>query len=298
MKILLVDDSPTALAIARARLAKERLEIITADGGRACLELAHGQRPDLILLDLDMPDLSGFETCRALKGDPELCMIPVIFLTGSGDTGDKVRGLDMGAVDYVTKPFDAFELRARVRAALRNKRLQDLLIKHAQIDPLTELWNRRALMERLQQEWARIHRHGGCVSCVMADVDRFKNVNDQYGHNVGDEVLRHVARVLTSQCREADLAARYGGEEFIILVPEEDAEGAGFLAERCRREIEKMTVESGDHLITVTASFGVADSFECKDGQEMIDHADAALYRAKQNGRNQVQMPQPQKATS
>ena len=124
-------------------------------------------------------------------------------------------------MDYVTKPFDAFELRARVRAALRTKHLQDLLFEHAHIDPLTGLPNRRALMERLQSEWARIERHGGRLSFIMADIDHFKRVNDRYGHHVGDRLLQEVAGAIAGQCRETDLPARYGGEEFAILVPDE-----------------------------------------------------------------------------
>ena len=156
----------------------------------------------------------------ALKADPELCMIPVLFLSGSGTSADKVRGLDLGAVDYITKPFDEFELKARVRAAIRTKYLQDLLIEHAHIDPLTGLPNRRALMDRLQMEWARMQRHGGELSFIMADIDYFKRVNDTYGHSIGDKLLQEVARTIARQCRESDLPARYGGEEFAIVVPE------------------------------------------------------------------------------
>lgn len=178
MKLLIVDDDRDALDVAKIRLAKENVAIVCADGGAAGLKAARSEQPDLILLDLDMPDMSGFDVCRALKADAELCMIPVLFLSGSTTAEDKIHGLDLGAVDYVTKPFDAFELRARVRAALRTKHLQDMLFEHAHIDPLTGLPNRRALVERLQREWARIERHGGRLSFIMADIDHFKRVND------------------------------------------------------------------------------------------------------------------------
>ena len=223
MKILIVDDNPEALAVAKVRLSKESVDILCAESGTAGLEAARREKPDLILLDVDMPDMSGFEVCRALKGEAELCMIPVLFLTASSTPEDKVRGLDLGAVDYVTKPFDAFELRARVRAALRTKHLQDLLIEHAHIDPLTGLPNRRALMECLQREWARIERHGGRLSFVMADIDHFKLVNDAYGHHIGDRLLQEVAQAIAEQCRQGDLPARYGGEEFAMVVPDEAA---------------------------------------------------------------------------
>ncbi|NLF08974.1 MAG: diguanylate cyclase [Pirellulaceae bacterium] len=289
MKVLLIDDSPDALAVAKARLSKEQLSIITAGGGVAGLETARREIPDLILLDVDMPDMSGFDVCRELKADPELCMIPVLFLSGVTTPEDKVRGLDLGAVDYVAKPFDAFELRARVRAALRTKHLQDLLIEHAHIDPLTGLPNRRALMERLQCEWARIKRHGGEMSFIMADLDHFKSVNDLYGHHVGDKLLQEAARVIAEQCRDNDLPSRYGGEEFSIIVPDEPAQTALYLAERCRRKIEECCVVIRDEKIRVTASFGISDSQGVSSIEEMLRRADEALYWSKKAGRNQVQ---------
>ncbi|MDY7010166.1 MAG: diguanylate cyclase [Planctomycetota bacterium] len=288
MKVLLIDDSPDALNIAKARLIKDGLDVICANSGREGLEAARRETPDLILLDVDMPDMSGFDVCRKLKSDAELCMIPVIFLTGSTDSTDKVEGLDLGAVDYVTKPFDAFELNARVRAALRSKHLQDLLIERARIDPLTELWNRRALMDRLEQEQVRIQLRGGSIACIIADLDHFKYVNDNYGHRVGDKILRLVAKGLTDQCRQSDLVARYGGEEFVILVPDEGTEGAATLAERCRRQIENIRLRVGEQEISVTASFGVADMTNLSSSETFIESADAALYRAKHAGRNRV----------
>jgi len=288
MKILIVDDSPEALVLAKARLAKESLDVLTADCGAAGLDMARSERPDLILLDVNMPDMSGFDVCRTMKADTDLCMIPVIFLTGSGDAQHKVKGLNIGAVDYVTKPFDAFELQARVNAALRTKHMQDLLIEHAHIDPLTGMPNRRALMERLGQEWARVQRHGGSLSFIMADLDHFKRVNDTYGHNIGDKVLRNVAEAIVSQCRVADLPARYGGEEFAVTVPAETAERATILADRCRQAIAETRVAVKDEEVRVTASFGVADAVNVPSADALIAMADDALYQAKQAGRNRV----------
>jgi two-component system, cell cycle response regulator len=288
MKILIIDDDPDALEVARSRLAKECVETVCAEGGIAGLEAARREKPDLILLDLEMPDISGFEACRALKSDVELCMIPVLFLSGSSTPEDKVRGLDLGAVDYITKPFDAFELRARVRAALRTKHLQDLLIEHAHIDPLTGLPNRRALTARLQREWARIERHGGQLAFIMADIDDFKRVNDTYGHHVGDKMLQEVARAIAQQCRETDLPARYGGEEFAIIVPGETGANAIHLAERCREEIERLGVKVKNDLVAVTASFGAVDAAGVGSAEALIKQADEALYRAKRAGRNRV----------
>ena len=202
MKVLIIDDNKATLALAKARLRDENLEVICATDGTEGLEKAKADSPDLILLDLRLPDMSGFEVCRRFQGDPNLCAIPIIFLTAADSTEDKVKGLDMGAVDYVAKPFDPVELSARVRAALRIKRLQDLLNLRAKLDPLTELWNRSAMEERLRQEWARINRHVNVMSLIMMDLDHFKKINDKYGHPVGDRVLCMVTRVLNAQCRE------------------------------------------------------------------------------------------------
>jgi diguanylate cyclase (GGDEF)-like protein len=293
MRILIIDDSPDALAVARLRLAKENVEIVCADGGATGLEAARREKPDLILLDVDMPEMSGFEVCRILKSDSELCMVPVLFLSGSVTPEDKVKGLDLGAVDYVAKPFDAFELRARVRAALRTKHLQDLLMEHAHIDPLTGLPNRRALAERLQEEWARIERHGGQMSFVMADIDHFKTVNDRYGHHVGDRVLQEAAGAIAGQCRKTDFPARYGGEEFAIVVPHTNAAGAAALAERCRREICKTCLVIKNETVRVTASFGVADADAESSLRELIRQADEAMYQAKNAGRDQIRVSTP-----
>jgi two-component system, cell cycle response regulator len=294
MKILIIDDDPDALEVAKIRLAKEGLEILCADGGATGLKIARRDRPDLILLDLDMPDMSGFDVCRNLKADMELCMIPVLFLSGASSPDDKIQGLDLGAVDYITKPFDAFELRARVRAALRTKHLQDMLFEHAHIDPLTGLPNRRALVERLQQEWARIERHGGRLSFIMADLDHFKKINDRYGHEVGDHVLQQVAGAISSQCRETDLPARFGGEEFGIVVPDGNGDTAVHLAERCRREIAKACVAVHDEMVTVTASFGVADVRGASSIEFLLRPADHALYHAKETGRDRVELAKPE----
>jgi len=297
MKVLIIDDSPDARAIAEARLKKEGLEIFGAPDGDAGLKSAAVHKPDLILLDVDMPGMSGFDVCCAVKADPELCMIPVIFLTGSCSDKDKVKGLDLGAVDYITKPFDEFELRARVRAALRTKRLQDLLVEHAQRDPLTELRNHRALMDRLRREWSRICRTGGSLAFIMADLDKFKSINDRHGHPVGDRVLRAVAAAIAHQCRESDTPARYGGEEFAILCPDVTAKGALVLAERCRRAIEDIRIELARVDIRTTASLGVADSRTARSPEGVVTQADDALYQAKQLGRNRVvahgDLPEP-----
>jgi two-component system, cell cycle response regulator len=289
VKVLIVDDDPDALEIVKLRLAKEPLEILCAEGGVLGLEMARRENPDLILLDVDMPGMSGFEVCRELKADRNLCMIPVLFLTCSNEVRDKIQGLDFGAIDYIAKPFDAFELRARVRAAIRTKHIQDVLIEHAQIDALTGLPNRRMLTDRLQTEWARIERHEGRLSFIMADVDHFKSLNDRYGHEIGDRILRQIAGVFAQQCRKSDLPSRCGGEEFAIVVPDEKASNAALLADRIRLKIAETVINVNDETVTATASFGVADSTSADSPESLMKLADQALYQAKNEGRNRVE---------
>jgi diguanylate cyclase (GGDEF)-like protein len=288
VKVLVVDDSPVTLALAQARLRDENLDVLCANGGVEGLAKARKERPDLILLDLKMPDLSGYDVCEQLKSDPNLDSIPVIFLTAADSIEDKVKGLDMGAVDYVAKPFDPVELCARVRAALRVKRLQDLLSLRAQLDPLTELWNRQAMESRLHQEWARTSRHEEVLAFLMMDIDHFKLINDHFGHPAGDRVLCAVTRALTLQCRESDIPCRYGGEEFAIILPNTNCREAATLAERCREEIEHMSLPAQDRVIHVTASFGITDSRNVRVRENLVRCADKALYRAKNEGRNRV----------
>ena len=288
MKILVIDDSEDTLTVVKTRLAHEGHDILCAGGGREGLETAGREGPDLVLLDVDMPDMTGFEVCRRLKSDAATCSIPVIFLSGSGGTDDKVEGLDLGAVDFVTKPFDAFELRARVRAALRTNQLQDLLRQHALIDPLTELPNRRALDKRLRQEWARLLRHGGHLALIMADLDRFKKINDTFGHPAGDEALRQVAHLLAGGCRESDMPVRYGGEEFVVVAPETTAQAAADFADRLRMSICSQPLQVHGKALSITASFGVAGNEGLKVPEELVQAADEALYRAKSAGRNCV----------
>ncbi len=286
MKVLIVDDSTELLSIAKARLVKDDLEVVCAEDGQTGLEAAASEEPDLILLDVDMPDMSGFDVCRKLKADPQTAAVPVIFLTAMCEPEQKVKGLDLGATDYVTKPFDAFELRARVRAALRAKRFQDLLVEHAHIDLITGLPNRRAIMKRLGEEWARIQRHGGILSFIIADVDGLKQVNDTHGHSVGDKVLQEVGNTIAGQCRKIDLAGRYGGDEFAVVAPAGAAADVLTLAQRCARAIEQIRIDVVEPAITTTACLGVADSADAGSIEEIIERADAALYRAKNAGGN------------
>jgi diguanylate cyclase (GGDEF)-like protein len=215
--------------------------------------------------------------------------IPVIFLTGAASTEEKIRGLELGAVDYVTKPFDPAELRARVRASLRTKYLMDLLARKAMIDGLTGLFNRTYFDARLISEMSLARRNETPLSCIMVDVDRFKQINDEYGHPFGDEILRGIAQVVGESCRTEDTICRYGGEEFVILCPSSDAATTARLAERLRDCIQNAAFTRDGISVQVTCSFGISD-LRGSPPPSLVELADQALYRAKQGGRNRVEV--------
>jgi two-component system cell cycle response regulator len=286
-RILLIDDSQDIHDLVRFGLKGESVDLHSAFNGPSGISLARAISPDLILLDVDMPKPDGFEVCRSFKSDPVLSAIPIVFLTGASSTTEKVRGLDLGATDYITKPFDSAELRARVAATLRTKYLVDLLAKQAMIDSLTGLFNRAQFELRMEAEMSLARRTGTNLSCLMLDVDHFKDVNDRFGHSAGDLVLRRLSEILKRSCRLEDIAYRLGGEEFIVLLPNTPASNATVLAERIRHSIAEMRVSFHGTVIQTTCSIGVADlATSGKDG--VVHAADQALYRAKNNGRNQV----------
>lgn len=292
--ILAIDDSPEIHQLLKVRLKDLRdVELVHAHCAFDGFDQAQALNPDLILLDVMMPDASGFDICRRLKATSETQNIPVIFLTGASDVDQKVLGFDLGAVDYIQKPFDSAELSARIRAALRTKRCQDMVAHRAMIDGLTGLWNRDHFDQRLHEEIAAAHRYDRPMSLIMMDVDKFKNLNDNHGHPFGDEVLQAVGDVLQETVRTTDWPCRYGGEEFGLILRETDLEGAVIMAERVRAEIEALELRNKAQSVSVTASFGVVSSTLCMNPVELsskwvIESADKALYAAKESGRNRV----------
>jgi two-component system, cell cycle response regulator len=285
-KVLMIDDAKAMHGIVKARLSGDGVEFHSALSGEEGISLALTIEPDVILLDVEMPAPDGFEVCRRLKDNPALSNIPVIFLTGASSTEEKVRGLNLGAIDYITKPFDAAELQARVRVSLRNKELLDLLSKKAMIDGLTGLYNRGYLNQRLKEELAHASRYDRPLSCIMLDVDHFKSINDTHGHGFGDMVLNEIAGIVQKVSRAEDITCRYGGEEFAILARETAADAAMALAERLRAAIETAKFSRGAISVSVTVSLGVSD---LSDGnQDIVDRADRALYESKHNGRNRA----------
>lgn len=291
--ILAIDDSPDIHQLLRVRLKYLDIKLESATNSDEAFERLKESSPDLILLDVCMPDANGFDLCRQFKLQPEIANIPVIFLTGAADVDQKVLGFEVGAVDYIAKPFDPAELNARVRAALRTKRYFDMLSQRAMIDGLTGLWNRANFDQRLMEEVSSSQRYNRSLSLVMLDVDKFKSINDNYGHPFGDEVLQAVGDVLSKSARTTDVACRYGGEEFVVILRETDLVGAIVFAERVRTQLEMLLIRSKGKPVSVTASLGISSTELCMNPVELsrqwlVQAADQALYKAKESGRNRV----------
>lgn len=304
-KILLVEDSKGQAKAAKKFLEKNGFEVTWAQDGIAAFKIAKAQKIDLVLLDRVLPDIDGNEICRWLKLDPETKGIPIIMLTVRNSTTDKVTGLEAGADDYLAKPYETEELNARIYACLRTKSLQDELKKKnhqleemltrveslAITDPLTGLFNRRRFETILELEFKRAMRYTSPLSCLMIDVDHFKKVNDEYGHHIGDSILKEIALTIQRNIRDVDTAARWGGEEFSVLIPSTSKENALAPASRILKAVAgQLFAEIGQKRITV--SIGIADvpNPHIDTEEKLVRAADLALYEAKNKGRNRVEM--------
>jgi diguanylate cyclase (GGDEF)-like protein len=289
-RVLLVESSPQDRQLLRHWLNAEMIETFEAVDIITALAACQKYLPNLILLQLRLNTWDGFEVIRRLKDDPRTRSVPVIFLASSALTAEKAKGIDMGAVDFVSKPFDSVELLARVNSALRTKALLDLLEQRAHLDGLTELGNRFALQDTLPLEFAACRQKDVPMSILIIDLDHFKRVNDHYGHAAGDEVLRQSALALRCSVRSTDFLARYGGEEFVVLCPNCGLAPALETAERIRARIADLRISFRNSIIQMTSSVGVA----CvqppypAEPQEVLEKADQSLYRAKAHGRNAV----------
>ncbi|MGB9803739.1 diguanylate cyclase [Desulfofundulus sp.] len=295
-RVLLVEDSPLQRKILAGYLTGGGMEVITASDGREALRIAEQQKPDLILLDVILPGMDGFEVCRVLKENPDLKDTPVVFITSHQGREERIRGLECGADDFLLKPVDKRELLIRTHSLIRRKQLMDTLLQQATRDPLTGLYNRRQLALDLQRELSRARRYGTPLALIMADVDFFKNYNDTNGHLAGDEILRQLARLFTSNIREMDTVYRYGGEEFIILLPQTDLAGATAVAEKLRQRVEKHPFLYGEKQPggRLTISLGVAVYPDhARDDEGLILAADRAMYRAKKEGKNRYATATP-----
>jgi len=309
--ILVVDDVARNLQVLCNILAKEKYRLAVARNGKQALETAEKVTPELILLDVMMPELDGFEVCKRLRNSPGTRDIPVIFLTAKTELESIVKGFEIGAVDYVTKPFNETELLARVRTHLELKRAREELVKRnkelteaqkkleiaALTDPLTNISNRRAILEKIKHERIRFERSRKPFTLILGDVDNFKTFNDKYGHECGDFVLVSLAQLMTSLVRRQDCVSRWGGEEFLLLLPETGMDGGCTAVEKIRRTIAGQTFKYNEIPLSITITLGISTfGYSCfGDIDDCIRTVDFAMYKGKQKGKNCVVAAQGKK---
>jgi len=287
--ILIVEDSPVNGKLCEKLLNKNGYDTHLCSDGESAVEYIKTDSPDLILLDIVMPGIDGFEFCRVIKNNPKMKHTPVIFLTAINDEKSLIEGFKNGAVDYITKPFRQQELLARTRTHIDLKMAKEKLIRLAVTDELTGLMNRRYFMGRLLHEYERTKRSGSAFSVLMIDLDNFKKVNDKYGHQAGDTVLRTVSESMKLSLRLSDIIGRIGGEEFAVILPDTGIDDAMTTGERLRKRVESLEIPHKDCHIKITISIGA--SLSLKDDltiDEILQRSDTALYRVKESGRNKV----------
>jgi len=296
-KILVVDDDASVMKVAVDTLEGLGFVIETAADGVEAVEKVRADPPDLMILDVMMPKMNGLEVCRIVKSFAAESFIPIILVTVKSDIDSKVTGLKIGADDYLTKPYNPLELRARVASMLRIKSVQDKIdAKRRELeslsvtDDLTGLHSHRAMQQRLRDEFLRAQRYNDPLSLLMIDIDHFKQVNDKLGHLFGDRVLTDLAKVLTKAVRETDFVARYGGEEFLVLLPQTHFAGSLPVAERIWRNVGEAEFTDGKERARLTVSVGVSffPNKNVASVDELVANSDQALYQAKHEGRNRI----------
>jgi diguanylate cyclase (GGDEF)-like protein len=294
--ILVIDDDASIHTAVERRLEGVVDQVLKADSPTKGLQFTIQEKPDVILLDLNMPQIDGFKVCRHLQEHPTTRDIPILFLTADQNPGNLAKALDAGASDYISKPFNAIELEARVRVALRTKQMIDLLQERARIDAVTSLNNRAAMDDALVAAASAFKRTGHPVSLLMIDLDHFKKINDTYGHGVGDDVLRRVGASIRANCRPYDVACRFGGDEFGVILAQSDTSCAEQVSQRILDGISEIKIRAGGEEIKVTCSGGLASASQMPSGFESADLlkvADEALYSAKSEGRNRLALATP-----
>lgn len=289
-KILLVDDIKTNVNILKL-LFKDDYDVSVAHDGESALDQVNLYLPDLILLDIEMPGIDGYEVCRRLKADPHTKKVMVVFITSKDGDENETKGLELGAIDYITKPFRLPIIKARVRNLIGMKKMQDTLENLSSIDGLTGIPNRRYFEQTLHQEWRRAIRSKAPLSLIMMDIDYFKKFNDHYGHPSGDECLKSVAKTMSGPPhRSSDFVARYGGEEFVAVLPDTEITGAFTVGERIRQNVRDLQIHHAQSPVDdyVTISAGISSMIPTNNHEPgiLIERADKALYLAKKEGRN------------
>ncbi len=320
-KILVVDDRPDNLELLSTILTSQGYEVEESDRGKLAIEAAKAGSPDIILLDISMPEIDGFEVCQRLRSDPKTKDIPIIFISALKEATNKTQAFAFGGNDYITKPFQIEEVIARVKNQLKIQRLQtelkaqnarlkkeirerqiaeaklvelnQKLSRLATLDSLTQIANRHCFDEFFAREWRRAKREQFPLALILSDVDYFKLYNDRFGHNAGDICLQKIARVIAKTVqRPADLVARYGGEEFVVILPQTPAQNALQVAEKIRLEVKKLQIAHPDSLVDDYASLSLGVTCVVPQSQyaqkQLLVTADKALYQAKQKGRDRA----------
>ena len=294
LTVLVIEDHPDQRELLGIVLQREGYRVETAANGVEALEKLQQKtiHIDIALSDIMMPKMDGFELVKKIRTDAALKNLYVILITARIQEGDRVRGLDLGADDYITKPFSFSELLARVRVGSRVVQYQQNLEHQTQVDSLTGLYNRRAFEKKVWEEFERAKRYQHPLSLLMIDIDNFKLVNDTYGHNGGDIALKQLSATLKSRTRQSDFACRYGGEEFVLILPETDQESALLVAGKIQEEIRASIITSNSKSFSLTVSIGIS-SISTKvylEWNEMLHDADQALYVAKHNGKDRAEI--------
>ncbi len=302
--ILIAEDNPVSGKMLEKILVQEGHKVIFAKNGRVAMEKFNNEFCPIIITDWMMPEMNGTELCRVIRAGDHQSYVYIIIVTANDAKEDIVTGLEAGADDYITKPYNHAELIARLNTGIRFLKLEESLKKANEeirklsvTDSLTGSYNRTFIAAQLPKELKRAIRYNRPLSVIFCDIDHFKKINDTFGHSAGDQVLKELVRTISNSVRiKLDWVGRYGGEEFLVILPETDIHGACFLAERLREKVEAMVVKTMGETISITASFGVAGlnhetAYEANAYEELISVADQYLYQAKNEGRNMVKGP-------
>ena len=300
LTVLVIEDHPDQRDLLAIVLQREGYRIITAANGLEALEKLETEHVQIALSDIMMPKMDGFELIKRVRGNPRLKSLYLILITARIQEGDRVRGLDLGADDYITKPFSFSELLARIRVGSRVVQYQKHLEYQTQVDSLTGLFNRRAFEKKIDEEFERSKRYHNPLSVLLLDIDNFKLINDTYGHHGGDAALVKIAETFREKTRQSDFPSRYGGEEFVLILPETDQDNALQVACKIHDSIRACSFGTAARPFEITVSIGVSSTSArfYSDWRELVDDSDRALYQAKNSGKDRVEIWQPEKKTS
>ena len=300
LTVLVIEDHPDQRDLLAIVLQREGYRVITAANGLEALKKLETENVQIALSDIMMPKMDGFELIKRIRSNPILKSIYLILITARIQEGDRVRGLDLGADDYITKPFSFSELLARIRVGSRVVQYQQHLEYQTQVDSLTGLFNRRAFEKKINEEFERSKRYHNPLSVLLLDIDNFKMINDSYGHHGGDAALVKISETFRERTRQSDFPSRYGGEEFVLILPETDQDSALQVATKIHDSIRTSAFGTATRPFALTVSIGVSSTSArfYSDWRELVDDADRALYIAKNSGKDRIEIWQLEKKTS